>query len=113
MDADDKAKKKKKKKKKLDANEKEKKKKKSELDPSFSVILEDLKEQAKFLENKKLLQKEQLINFKNHKIHLFKKGQYSNSTRAAYQDLISFAGVSANKVEKVVDIVLTQIAGLK
>ena len=88
-------------------------KKKNELDPSFSVILEDLKEQAKFLENKKLLQKEQLINFKNHKIHLFKKGQYSNSTRAAYQDLISFAGVSANKVEKVVDIVLTQIAGLK
>ena len=28
-------------------------------------------------------------------------------------DLISFAGVSANKVEEVVDIVLTQIAGLK
>ena len=57
--------------------------------------------------------KEQLDNFKNNKIQLFKKGQYSNITRAAYQDLISFAGVSANKVDKVVDIVLTQIAGIQ
>ena len=55
-------------------------------------------------------EKEQLDNFKNNKIQLFKKGQYSNSTHAAYQDLINFAGVSANKVDKVVDIVLTQIA---
>ena len=38
--------------------------------------------------------------------------QYSNSIRAAYQGLISFAGVSANKVDKVVDVVLTQIAGI-
>ena len=44
--------------------------------------------------------KEQLDNFRNNKIHLFKKSQHSNSTCAAYQDLISFAGVSANKVEK-------------
>ena len=57
--------------------------------------------------------KEQLNNVKNNKIHLFKKCQYSNSTRAAYQDLISFAGVSANKVQKVVDIVLTQISGIQ
>ena len=53
-----------------------------EPDPSLLLKLEDLKEQVKFLE------------------------QYSNSTRAAYQDLINYAGVSANKVEKVVDIVL-------
>ena len=51
---------------------------------------------------------------KSHKIQLFKKGQYSaNSTGAAYQDLISFAGVSANKVDKVFDTVLTQIAGIQ
>ena len=55
-----------------------------------------------------IILKEQLDNFKNNKIQLFKKAQYSNSTHAAYQDLISFAGVSANKVDKVVDIVLTQ-----
>ena len=57
--------------------------------------------------------KEQLDNFRNNTIHLFQKSQHSNSTCAAYQDLISFAGVSANKVEKVVDIVLTQIAGIQ
>ena len=101
MEADDKAKKKK------------KRKKKQKNDPSLLLIVEDLKEQVKFLENEKLLLKEQLGNFKNNKIHLFKKGQYSNSTRSAYQALISFAGVSASKVEKVVDIVLAQIAGIQ
>ena len=84
-----------------------------ESDPSLLLRLENLKEQVKFLENEKLLLKEQLGNFKSYKIQLFKKGQYSNSTRAAYQDLISYAGVSANKVDKVVDIVLTQIAGIQ
>ena len=81
--------------------------------PSFLLKLEDLKEQVKFFENEKLLLKEQLDNFKKNKIQLFKKGQYSNSTRAAYQDLIIFAGVSANKADKVFDIVLTQIAGIQ
>ena len=55
--------------------------------------------------------KEQLYNFKNNKIHLIKKDQYSNSKCAAYQDLVSFAGISA-KVEKVV-IVFTQIAAIQ
>ena len=59
------------------------KQKKNEYDSSFLLKFEDLKEQVKFLENEKLLLKEQLDNFKNKKIHLFKKGQYSNSTRAA------------------------------
>ena len=88
-------------------------KQKNEYDPSFLLNLEDLKEQVKFLENGKLLLKEQVDNFRNNKIHLFKKSQYSNSTCAAYQDLFSFADVSANKVEKVVDIVLTQTAGIQ
>ena len=57
--------------------------------------------------------KKQLDNFKNNKIQLFKKGQFSNSTHAAYQDLINFAGVSAKKVEKVVDIVLKHNAGIQ
>ena len=84
-----------------------------ESNPSLLLKLENLKEQVKFLENEKLLPKEQLDNFKSNKIQLFKKGQCSNSTCAAYQDLISYAGVSANKVDKVVDIVLTQIAGIQ
>ena len=75
--------------------------------------LEDLKEQDKFLENEKLILKGQVDNFKNNKIQLFKKGQYSNSTRAAYQDLISFVDVSANNVKKVADIVLTQVAEIQ
>ena len=57
---------------------KAKKKKKNEYYPPFLLKLEDLKEQVKFLENK-----EQLDNFKNNKIQLFKKGQYRNSTHAA------------------------------
>ena len=44
---------------------------------------------------------------------IFKNGKYSNSTRAAYQDLISFASVSVNKIDKVVDIALTQNAGIQ
>ena len=83
--------------------------KKIESDPSFLLKLEDLKERGKFLENEKLFLKEQLDNFKNNKIQLFKKGQYSISAR----DLISFAGVSASKVDKVSDIVLTPIAGIQ
>ena len=71
--------------------------------PSFLLKLEDLKEQVNFLENEKLLLKEQLDNFKSNKIQLFKLRQYSNITHAAYQELISYAGVSANKVDKVND----------
>ena len=52
-----------------------------------------------------------MCNFKNNKIHLIKKDQYSNSTCATYQDLISFAGISA-KVEKVI-IVFTQIPAIQ
>ena len=66
-----------------------------ESDPSLLLKLEDLKEQVKFLENEKLLLKKQLDNFKSNKIQLFKKGQYSNSTRAAYQGLISYVSVQA------------------
>ena len=46
-------------------------------------------------------------------MNLFQKGQYSNQVRAAYQDLISDGGVSAKKIEKVVNIVLTKMAGLQ
>ena len=88
------------------------KKKKKEYDPLLVMKLEDLKDQVKFLENEKLLLKE-LDNFKSNNFQLFEKAQYSNSTRAAYQDLISFAGVSENKVDKVVDIVLTHIAEIQ
>ena len=84
-----------------------------ESNPSLLLKLENLKEQVKFFENEKLLLKDQPDNFKNNKIQLFKKGQYSNSTRAAYQDLISYASISTNKVDKVVDIVLTQISGIQ
>ena len=38
-----------------------------ESDPSLLLKLEDLKEQVKFLENEKLLLKEQLDNFKSSK----------------------------------------------
>ena len=41
----------------------------------------------------------------------FLKKKYSNQVWAAYQDLISDSSVSANKREKVVNIVLTKIAG--
>ena len=71
--------------------------------PSFLLKLKDLKDQVIFLENEKLLLKEQLDHFKSNKIQLFKLRQYSSVTHAAYQELISYAGVSANKVDKVND----------
>ena len=73
--------------------------------------LDVLKEQVNFLEDEKLLLKEQLDNFNSNKMPLFKNGQYKNSSCAVYQDLLSYAGVSANKADKV-DIALTQIAGI-
>ena len=67
------------------------------------MFLYEGKKQVKFFENEKLLLKEQQdnfkSNFKSNKIQLFKKGQHSNSTHTADQNLISNAGVSANKVE--------------
>ena len=76
--------------------------------------LENLKDQVKFHENEKLLLIEQLDNFKSNKIEfIFKKGQYSNSTHAAYQNLVSYAGVSANKVDKVVDTYWHSLLGFK
>ena len=56
--------------------------KKLEYDPSLLLKLENLKEQVTFLENENLFLKRQLDNFKSHNIKLFKKGQYSDSTRA-------------------------------
>ena len=52
-----------------------KQKKKESSDPSLLLQLEDLMEQVKFLENEKLLLKEQLDNFKSNKIQLYEKGQ--------------------------------------
>ena len=65
-----------------------------ESDPSLLLKSEDFKEQVKFLENEKLLLKEQLGNFKSNKIQSFKNCQYSNSKCAPYQDLISYMQVS-------------------
>ena len=76
------------------------------------MFLYEGKKQVNFFENEKLLSKEQQDNFKSNKIQLFKKGQHSNSTHTADQNLISNAGVSANKVDKVIHILLTQIAGI-
>ena len=58
------------------------------------------------MENEKSLLKEKIDDFEN-KNNLFQKWQYSSQVRAAYQDLISDGGVSAKKIEKVVNIVLT------
>ena len=52
-----------------------KQKKKESSDPLLLLQLEDLMEQVKFLENEKLLLKEQLDNFKSNKIQLCEKGQ--------------------------------------
>ena len=65
------------------------------------------------MENEKNLLKEKTDDFENNELNLFQKGQYSKEVRTLYQDLISDGRVSANKMEKVVDIVLTKIAGLQ
>ena len=66
-----------------------------------------------YMRNEKSSLKEKIDDFENKKLNFFQKEHYSNQVRAAYQDLISDGGVSANKIEKVVNIVLTKIAGLQ
>ena len=45
------------------------------------------------------------------RLTLFKKGHYINNVRAAYEDLLCIGGASANKIEKVVHIVLNKMQG--
>ena len=79
----------------------------------MSLKIKELEQVIKYMENEKCLLKEKIVDHENKKLTLFQKGQYSNNVRAAYQDLVSDGGVSANKVEKVVNIVLTKIAGVQ
>ena len=79
----------------------------------MSLKIKELEQVVKYMENEKFLLKEKIVDHENKKLTLFQKGQYSNKVRAAYQDLVSDGGVSANKVEKVVNIVLTKIAGVQ
>ena len=52
-------------------------------------------------------------DLENKMLTFFQTGQYSKRVRAAYQDLISEGGVSANKGEKIVNTVFTKIAGVQ
>ena len=70
-----------------------------------SFKIKELEQVIKYMENEKSLLKEKIDDFENKKLNLFQKGQYSNQVRAAYQDLISDGSISANKIEKVVNIV--------
>ena len=78
-----------------------------------SLKIKELKQVIKYMESEKCLLKEKIVDYENKKLTIFQKGQYSNKVRAAYQDLVSDGGVNANKVEKVVNIVLTKIAGVQ
>ena len=79
----------------------------------LSFKIKELEQIIKFIENENNVLKQKIDDFENKKLNLFQKGQYSKEVRTAYQDLISDIGVSANKIEKVVNIVLTKIAGLQ
>ena len=85
----------------------------SSIKEKLSFKIKELEQITKCMENEKNLLKEKTDDFENKKLNLFQKGQYSKEVRTLYQDLISDGRVSANKMEKVVDIVLTKIAGLQ
>ena len=72
----------------------------------LSFNIKELEQVIKYREIKKSLLKEMTDDFEP-----FLKKKYSNQVWAAYQDLISDGSISANKREKVVNIVLTKIAG--
>ena len=79
----------------------------------LSFQTKELEQVIKYMDNEKSLLKEKIDDFENKKLDLFQKEQYSNQVRAAYQDLTFDGGVSANNIEKVVNIVLTKITGLQ
>ena len=70
--------------------------------------MKDLQDQIKCLENEKLELLDKVQEFEKNRLALFKKGHYINNVRAAYEDL---GGASANKIEKVVHIVLNKMQG--
>ena len=75
----------------------------SSIKEKLSFKIKELEQITKCMENEKNLLKEKTDDFENKKLNV----------RTLYQDLISDGRVSANKMEKVVDIVLTKIAGLQ
>ena len=75
--------------------------------------IRELDQVIKCMENENSFLKEKTNDLENKQLTLFQKGQYCNKAREAYQDLVFDGGVSANKVEEVVNTVLTKIAGIQ
>ena len=84
-----------------------------QVNKKLSLKIKELEQVIKYRGNKKSLLKEKIDYFEHKKLNLFQKGKYSTQARAAYQGLIFDGGVSANKIEKEVNFVLTKIAGFQ
>ena len=73
--------------------------------------MKDLQDKIKCLENEKLELLDKVQDFEKNRLTLFRKGHYTNNVKAAYEDLLCIGGASANKIEKVVHIVLNKMQG--
>ena len=65
-------------------------------DVILSTKIKDLHNQIKCLKNEKLKLSDKVYDFENKCLMLFKKGQYWNDIRSAYEDLLCIDSVNVS-----------------
>ena len=65
-------------------------------DVTLSTKMKDLHDQIKCLKNGKLKLSDKVYDFENNCLMLFKKGQYWNDIRSAYEDLLCIASANVS-----------------
>ena len=65
-------------------------------DVTFCTKIKDLHNQIKCLKNEKLKLSDKVYDFENNCLMFFKKGQYWNDIRSAYEDLLCIGSVNVS-----------------
>ena len=81
------------------------------LGTSYDARISELKQQISILENEKCEVEEKLSSYMEGLLKTKENGNYSNTVRATYQDLV-MVGVGVNDIEKVVHTVLTNVTNM-
>ena len=81
------------------------------LGTSYDARISELKQQISILENEKCEVKEKLSSYMEELIKTKENGNYNDTVRATYQDLV-LMGVGINNIEKVVRTVLTNFTNI-
>ena len=90
----------------------ERKNKNKSLGTSYDARISELKQQITILENEKCEVEEKLSSYMEGLLKTKENGNYSNTVRATYQDLV-MVGVGVNDIGKVVHTALTNVTNMK